>query len=103
MSKIELPQPPSPSIRVTHETDAVYCSDVPKDQVPPHDDYWSLARVNAHGKACARAALERAAQIAGKFAKRDFPWGSETSDRYHAQADWAELVEAAIRAEIERD
>lgn len=59
--------------------------------------------VRSYGKACARAALERAAQIAGKFAKRDFPWGSENSDRYHAQADWAELVAAAIRAEIERD
>lgn len=55
------------------------------------------------GKQIRVIALERAAQIAGKFAKRDFPWGSENSDRYHAQADWAELVAAAIRAEIDRD
>jgi hypothetical protein len=58
------PPLPAPSIRVTHETDTVYCADVPKDKVPPHDDYWSLARVIAHGEACASAATERAARIA---------------------------------------
>jgi hypothetical protein len=98
MSKIELPQPPSPSIRVTHETDTVYCSDVPKDQVPPHDDYWSLAMVNAHGKACARAALERAAKICDGLTVALDHGGNE----YRREVN-ASRCAAAIRAEIERD
>jgi hypothetical protein len=43
--ELKLPELPEPSIRVTHETDTVYCADVPADQVPPHDNYWSEARV----------------------------------------------------------
>lgn len=44
-----------------------------------------------------QAATERAAKIADGYAKRDFPWASENSDTYHAQADWAQLIAAAIR------
>ncbi len=40
---------------------------------------------------------ERAARVADEHAKRNFTWGSENSDRYHAQADWAERIAAAIR------
>jgi hypothetical protein len=94
----ELPPLPPPSIRVTHETDTVYCADVPKDQVPPHDDYWSLARVIAHGEAFARAAMERAAQIAESA-------GQELSLRYADPSidDYASRIAAAIRAEIEKE
>jgi hypothetical protein len=77
---------PPPSIRVTHETDTVYCSDVPKDQVPAHDDYWSEASVIEHGRARARAAMERAAQIAENAHPDDWPF-----------------IASVIRAEIERD
>ena len=40
---------------------------------------------------------ERCAKVADKHAERDFTWGSENSDRYHAQADWAASIAAAIR------
>ena len=40
---------------------------------------------------------ERAAEICDEMAKRNFPWGSENSDIYHGQADWAELCAAKIR------
>ena len=46
----------------------------------------------------AAAERERCAKVCDENAKRNFPWGSENSDRYHAQADWAERCAAAIRA-----
>ncbi len=41
---------------------------------------------------------ERCARVADKYARRGFPWGSENADVYHAQAQWASCVVAAIRA-----
>ena len=43
------------------------------------------------------AAVERCAKIADEHARRDYPWGSENTDRYHAQADWAKRIAAVIR------
>lgn len=45
-----------------------------------------------------REAMEECARIADEHARRNYPWGSENTDRYHAQADWAERIAAAIRA-----
>jgi hypothetical protein len=42
--------------------------------------------------------IEQRARECDKRAKRDFPWASENSDRYHAQADWAEQCAKDIRA-----
>jgi len=42
--------------------------------------------------------IEQCAKACDKRAKRDFPWASENSDRYHAQADWAEQCAKDIRA-----
>lgn len=41
---------------------------------------------------------EEDAQIATKHATRNFPWASENSHTYHAQAEWAKRIAAAIRA-----
>ncbi len=43
------------------------------------------------------AGLEAAAKVCDDKARRNFPWASENSDRYHAQADWAAHCAAAIR------
>jgi hypothetical protein len=64
MEELKLPELPEPSIRVTHETDTVYCADVPADQVPPHDNYWSEARVLSIRDSGIRYGMEVAAQIA---------------------------------------
>lgn len=41
---------------------------------------------------------EACAKVCDDKATRNFTWASENSDKYHAQADWAELCAAAIRA-----
>ena len=41
---------------------------------------------------------ETCAKIADEASKRNFPWGSENSDIYHAQANWAERIAKNIRA-----
>lgn len=46
---------------------------------------------------------EECAKVCDEKAKRNFNWGSENADRYHAQADWAEHCAAAIRARINHD
>lgn len=61
-----------------------------------HDDNV----MRAYGVACAVAALEEAANIASAMANRNYPWGSENSDVYHAQAHWAALIATKIRALI---
>jgi len=47
--------------------------------------------------AFAALVLEEAARVCDEKAKRDFPWGSESSDIYHTQADWAAVCAKAIR------
>jgi hypothetical protein len=44
------------------------------------------------------AEREACAKVCDAKAKRNFNWGSEHADKYHAQADWAEGIAAAIRA-----
>ena len=53
-----------------------------------------------HAAYAAGAAAEReaCARICDEKAKRNFNWGSENADRYHAQADWAVFCAASIRA-----
>lgn len=43
------------------------------------------------------AAVKDCEKICKEHAKRNFPVGNENSDRYHAQADWAEQIAKAIR------
>ncbi len=66
---LELPELPEPSIRVTHETDTVYCADVPADQVPPHSNYWSEARVLAIRDSGIKYGMELAAETVYARAK----------------------------------
>ena len=47
--------------------------------------------------AAVAAERERCAKVADEHARRNYPWGSENTDRYHAQADWAERIAAVIR------
>jgi len=42
--------------------------------------------------------IEACAQACDQRAKRSFPWASENSDVYHAQADWAAQCAKDIRA-----
>lgn len=53
---------------------------------------------DAYGAACAAAERAACAKVCDEKARRNFPWGSENSDMYHAQADWAAHCAAAIRA-----
>lgn len=48
----DLPPLPHPCIYVTHDTETVYCGDVPRDSVPPHDDFYSADKVREYAAAC---------------------------------------------------
>lgn len=65
-------------------------------------DAWLECNDEAEVREYARLALaqerERCAQVCDNHAERNFPWGSENSDIYHAQAAWAERCAKAIRA-----
>ena len=41
---------------------------------------------------------EACAKVCDAKAERNFPWSSENADKYHAQADWANVCAEAIRA-----
>ena len=81
MSEIELPAAP-------YLTDAICKAPWTVDDI-----------VRSYGKACARAALERAAQIADNMPTDD-PGGPWFNDDMSSAAY---LIAAAIRAEIEKD
>ena len=59
---------------------------------------YTADQMREYAAAAVAAERERCAQIADEAARRNFPWGSENSDKYHAQADWAEIIAAKIRA-----
>ena len=46
----------------------------------------------------AAAEREACAKVCDAKAERNFPWSSENADKYHAQADWANVCAEAIRA-----
>ena len=50
----------------------------------------------------AAAEREACAKVCDAKAERNFPWSSENADKYHAQADWANVCAEAIRARGER-
>ena len=50
----------------------------------------------------AAAEREACAMVCDAKAERNFPWSSENADKYHAQADWANVCAEAIRARGER-
>ena len=53
-------------------------------------------------EAAVAAEREACAKVCDAKAKRNFNWGSENADKYHAQADWAENIAVAIRARGEK-
>lgn len=53
--------------------------------------------LRAERDAAAVAMRERCAQVADEHAKCTFPYSSENSHIYHAQADWAEAIAKSIR------
>ena len=75
---------------------------------PPYQ-HFTAEQIEAHGRACARAAMERAAQIADKIeaerwaAYKDRNSTHAGSDYVQGQSDGATLIAAAIRAEIEKE
>ncbi len=72
-------------------TDGAYLND--------NDLAARAARLMARRAWDAAAAAERGrcAKIADEHARRNYPWGSENTDLYHAQADWAKRIAAVIR------
>ena len=46
---------------------------------------------------------EACAKVCDAKAERNFPWSSENADKYHAQADWANVCAEAIRARGEEN
>lgn len=64
------------------------------------NDFWTADESDLIRFAAlvAQAEREACARVCDEKARRNFPWGSESADIYHAQADWAELCAAAIRA-----
>jgi hypothetical protein len=65
-----------------------------------YKDAWSKRQVEEYAAAAVAAERERCARIADQHATRDYPWGSENTYIYHAQAHWAERIAAAIRGSI---
>ena len=57
-----------------------------------------LTRLTAERDRALDQERERCARVCDKHAERNFPWGSENSDIYHAQAAWAQRCAKAIRA-----
>ena len=85
MSLPPLPEPFDPAYAFLSEEGLEDCPVFTADQM------------RAYGEARAKAMQERCANVADEHAERNYPWGSENTDRYHAQADWAESIASAIR------
>ena len=58
---------------------------------------FDAEQMKQYAAAAVAAERERCAQIADHHARRNYTWGSENSDKYHALADLAERIAAAIR------
>lgn len=56
-----------------------------------------IANLESAAKTARAEERKRCAKVADEHAKRKFSWASENADIYHAQADWAERIAAAIR------
>jgi hypothetical protein len=94
MSEIELPE-----VELLYELDHI--ANDWEYGLPTHDDSLMdkmREAVREYGKACARAAMERAAQIAPQAANNN---GSRESDFAFGSVNSAERIAAAIRAEKE--
>lgn len=44
-----------------------------------------------------RAYAEAVDELVAGYARRNYPWGSENSDIYHTQADWADRIRQDLR------
>jgi hypothetical protein len=77
---IDLPPLPKPDIYVTHDSEEVFCSDVPKDQVPPHDEFFSAATLQECARAAVLAERERSARICEAV--------SSEYDNFDVRTDW---------------
>ena len=61
-------------------------------------DPWTITLLERFAKLVAAAEREACAKVCDAKAERNFPWSSENADKYHAQADWANVCAEAIRA-----
>ncbi len=74
--------------------EVTWCEDA---QFPADVRYTRTDLVAERVRAAVAAERERCAKVADEHARRTFTWGSENSDLYHAQADWAEAIAKSIR------
>ena len=58
---------------------------------------WASDAFEEWGRLVRAQAIEECATACDKRARRNYTWGSENSDRYHAQAEWAAQCAADIR------
>jgi hypothetical protein len=94
----EMPTPSGFSVRELFTKDERTAWNFSKGAKAPVIRWVSLEDVRLYGAACAAAEREACAKVCDEKATRNFPWGSENSEKYHAQADWAEHIAWAIRA-----
>ena len=74
-----------------------------KESNPTPQNYEGFVDIFQHFAALVAAAeREACAKVCDAKAERNFPWSSENADKYHAQADWANVCAEAIRARGER-
>ena len=76
------------------------CADVSTDRLGRETFSFDNYGIERFAALVAAAERERCAKVCDEKAQRNFPWGSENSDRYHAQADWAEHCAAAIGSAV---
>jgi hypothetical protein len=63
----------------------------------PVEGTFTASQMRDYALAHIAAERARCAKIADEHARRNYPWGSENTDKYHAQAHWAARIAAAIR------
>ena len=74
-----------------------------KENNPTPKNYEGFVDIFQQFAALVSAAeREACAMVCDAKAERNFPWSSENADKYHAQADWANVCAEAIRARGER-
>ena len=70
-----------------------------KESNPTPQTYQGFVDIFQHFAALVAAhEREACATVCDAKAERNFPWSSENANKYHAQADWANVCAEAIRA-----
>ena len=83
-------------IRWMHEVGAKESNPTPQTYDGFVDIFKQFAALAAEWGA--KQEREACAMVCDAKAERNFPWSSENADKYHAQADWANVCAEAIRA-----